>query len=245
LIIKINGWDKYQQRTSGYKRPWWFSFSNTFLEDDDIWHLSDSEKIAFIYLLCQASKKQKDQFSINFQHASRSANVEESTLKAAIKKLEQLQVVVRICTDSDQDLAGIRPVQDKTRQDNTRQYNTPKGVSPTRTHWLVEIWNESSGKLPKVRLPISQARLKNIQARVRQSNQRDDWREAIEKLSQSDFCNGKNDRSWVANFDFLLKPNTLSKALEGNYDNRRSMSQNQHTAEILRQRRINEQKPGR
>lgn len=39
------------------------------------------------------------------------------------------------------------------------------------------------------------------------------------KAAESDFLNGKNDRGWVATFDWLMKPNNFIKVLEGNYDN--------------------------
>lgn len=39
------------------------------------------------------------------------------------------------------------------------------------------------------------------------------------KAAESDFLNGKNDRGWVATFDWLMKPNNFVKVLEGNYDN--------------------------
>ena len=47
-----------------------------------------------------------------------------------------------------------------------------------------------------------------------------EWIEVVKKLSNSSFCNGKNDSGWKANFDFLVKPGTNVKVLEGNYDNR-------------------------
>lgn len=40
------------------------------------------------------------------------------------------------------------------------------------------------------------------------------------RISTSDFCRGKNERGWVATFDWLLQPDTAIKVLEGKYDNR-------------------------
>lgn len=47
-----------------------------------------------------------------------------------------------------------------------------------------------------------------------------EWREIITRVNVSDFCRGKNDRSWTANFDWLLRPGTRLKVLEGQFDNR-------------------------
>ena len=51
------------------------------------------------------------------------------------------------------------------------------------------------------------------------------WVEVIKKLDQSDFCAGDNDRGWVANFDFLLKPETATKVTEGCYDRKSKKSE--------------------
>jgi hypothetical protein len=48
----------------------------------------------------------------------------------------------------------------------------------------------------------------------------DKWRIACSKLAASDFCNGRNDRGWVANLDFMLQPSSFNKLIEGAYDNR-------------------------
>lgn len=42
----------------------------------------------------------------------------------------------------------------------------------------------------------------------------------FEKASKSDFLNGVNQRSWKANFDWLINESNFLKVLEGNYDNR-------------------------
>jgi hypothetical protein len=47
-----------------------------------------------------------------------------------------------------------------------------------------------------------------------------EWMAVIGRIAASDFCQGKNDRGWVATFDFLIQPSTATKALEGAYDNR-------------------------
>jgi hypothetical protein len=41
------------------------------------------------------------------------------------------------------------------------------------------------------------------------------------KVAASDFLCGRNERSWTANFDWLMKSSNAVKVLEGNYDNRR------------------------
>jgi len=86
---------------------------------------------------------------------------------------------------------------------------------------LAEIWNEHSGKLPKVR-GCSSARLASVNARWKENDSEAYWIEVIKTLADSPFCNGASDRKWVADFDFLLQPDTQHKALEGKYGKRTS-----------------------
>lgn len=41
--------------------------------------------------------------------------------------------------------------------------------------------------------------------------------EAIDNINRSSFLKGQNNRSWVATFDWFVKPNNFLKVLEGNY----------------------------
>ena len=41
---------------------------------------------------------------------------------------------------------------------------------------------------------------------------------AIERIKDSDFLQGKNNRNWIITFDWLVKPSNFPKVLEGNYD---------------------------
>ena len=47
-------------------------------------------------------------------------------------------------------------------------------------------------------------------------------KESLEKVvvlaATSAFLNGENDKSWVADFNWLFKPNNFVKVLEGNYN---------------------------
>ena len=55
--------------------------------------------------------------------------------------------------------------------------------------------------------------------------------EAISRMRQSSFCQGENDRQWRANFDWLLRPDTVTKLLEGQYDGNRPLARNGNQAD--------------
>lgn len=84
---------------------------------------------------------------------------------------------------------------------------------------LQESWNTNKPdecpawvKTPGARREAARLRLKETPLA--------EWETIIKRIAASDFCRGRNDRQWVANPDWLLKPGTAAKVLEGNYDNR-------------------------
>jgi uncharacterized protein YdaU (DUF1376 family) len=82
---------------------------------------------------------------------------------------------------------------------------------------ILEAWN---AKAPVKCLVVSDARRHKLATRWNDHFFRDNWKEAIEKISLSDFCNGKSDRGWKASFDWFLQPDTVVKVVEGKYSAR-------------------------
>lgn len=72
---------------------------------------------------------------------------------------------------------------------------------------------------------ITHSRRTHARARIAERPLLADWVEVIERIQASPFCNGRNDRGWVATFDWLLKPETAVRVLEGKYDDRPAVIQ--------------------
>ena len=77
--------------------------------------------------------------------------------------------------------------------------------------------------IPTIR-SIDGQRRSGTMARIREHG-KPAFAEAVKKAAASDFLNGKNDSGWVADFDWIIKPNNFIKVLEGNYDNRQQNNQ--------------------
>jgi hypothetical protein len=54
---------------------------------------------------------------------------------------------------------------------------------------------------------------------------RENWMNALEKGSQSEFLMGRGESSWKISFDFFLKPDTVTKIMEGVYDGKSKRKQ--------------------
>ena len=84
---------------------------------------------------------------------------------------------------------------------------------------LKDLWNDHCGKLSKIRGLDGN---RGVMARARWREKPDDlyWIDVIGKLAKSSFCNGDNSYKWKADFDFLIKPGTDLKVLEGKYQDK-------------------------
>lgn len=47
-----------------------------------------------------------------------------------------------------------------------------------------------------------------------------EWLDVVQRIAASGFCRGLNDRGWRADPEWLLRPGTATKVLEGRYDDR-------------------------
>lgn len=102
-----------------------------------------------------------------------------------------------------------------TTQDNTIQEEEES--PPAVTHPLVQIWNDGCGTLPQVR-ELSRARKKKADAVLSRYPDIIWELEVFARIRNSPFLTGQNDRGWKANFDWFLRPDTVTKILEGQYD---------------------------
>jgi len=111
-----------------------------------------------------------------------------------------------------------------TDTDTEEEKNTLEAsVSPLASKLAAQIvaaWN-SFENLPKVR-NVSSSRAKGIATRLKDKFFAENWEQVIAKISASDFCTGRvvGQNPWLASFDWLIKPDTAVRVMEGKYDNR-------------------------
>ena len=81
-----------------------------------------------------------------------------------------------------------------------------------------EFWNSHAG-LPSIR-EMSATRISALKQRLQSPYWERDWKNAIARISRSHFCLGGNDRQWTANVDYFLRPDSLTKIMEGKFDDK-------------------------
>lgn len=91
---------------------------------------------------------------------------------------------------------------------------------PPRPDDLARLWNDTTTPpIPRCLVPLSAVRQRLAKARLGEGTFQG-WRAVFARIEQSAFCRGTNDRGWVASFDWILRPDTAAKVLEGKYDDR-------------------------
>lgn len=109
-------------------------------------------------------------------------------------------------------------------QDGRRETGDSKNLvvsaSPKQTHPLQELWNQWKGDPQPKWVETNATRKRKADARWKERGP-DEWKLVIEKIAVSDFCRGVNSRNWVAGPEFLLKPDTATRVLEGEFDSNR------------------------
>jgi hypothetical protein len=92
VIITIQGWTKYNPRQD-VKNPTWFRLNHDIIGHDELFDFSHAEIVAWLYLLCQASRKSAATFTLNVGHAIANARLSEAELSSAINKLIALEYI--------------------------------------------------------------------------------------------------------------------------------------------------------
>jgi len=224
MKIKINNWEKYNPRKD-VKRPSWFPLSIDWVLDPTFYSFTHCERLAWIYLLSTAKKESNPEISVNFDHAVKAANIPENELKSSIEKLKGLGVVT-VCTSRGRhaDVTRTSRTRHATLQYSTLQYIEPKGscdlaitTAPrinANALKLLECWNANCGALPKAKA-LNASRSRTVLARLKENPDFEVWAKAARVISNSKFHTGQNERGWVADFDYFIRPATLLKAMEG------------------------------
>ena len=122
--------------------------------------------------------------------------------------------------ESDTDIEIDIEIEKDIDKDTTKETHTPYET-------IKDLYNSICKDLSKVR-SISSSRKRHLKARWKQFEYSlDTFEECFKKVQVSDFCKGKNERGWQADFDWLIKnDNNMVKVLEGKYDNKNGGNSN-------------------
>ena len=210
LRVSIPNWEKFNPRADRGNFHW-FRMQNDFFMDQRVFQLNSDDKLVLILLLCESSRKNGEEFDVSVEYASSLLRLSSSTVFKAVERLSKIQLVAcNVFFDANGTGRTGRTGQDV--RDETASGSRPAAPA------LLEIWNTNCGSLPKANA-VSGGRMTTWRTRWGDRPDEAYWVSVVQRLSKSSFCNGENDKGWRATIDFLLKPDTHLKTMEGKYDN--------------------------
>lgn len=230
--LEVVHWDEYQRGRRSGERYHWFSLSNTVHIDSKLFEFSVEEKWLWICVLSQVSWEGKNPLQINLTHWAQLWNIPVKKIEAALCKFENtglIKCLTKHAPTCDGTCARIyRP--HNTIQNNTGQSGTPIDApslskqtkkDKKTSEEITSIWNElvQGSSLPSLR-SCSKSRKRLATIRWGENPSAEFWRDVIKRILASPFCTGSNTRGWCANIDFLLRPDTAARVLEGQFDGR-------------------------
>jgi hypothetical protein len=93
---------------------------------------------------------------------------------------------------------------------------TPQAAPPITPDEFMAAWNAKVVLTPCRKMTNS--RKKALRTRLADPTWASSWRDALNRAATSPFCRGENDRRWKANVEWFLRPDTVTRILEGQYD---------------------------
>ena len=104
----------------------------------------------------------------------------------------------------------------RARPESRKKKSPQWDVGPACEEFLL-AWNATPG-LKHVSV-INDKRRAMLRERWKEEFFRENWRAALSKIPGIPGLTGHNDRGWVADIVWFLRPNSVSKLIEGSYDN--------------------------
>lgn len=220
INIIVKNWEKYQIRRTDVKRNSWFRFENQFFFDHNTFELSGDDIKAYLYCLCETSRKGQGHFDTSLDFICKTLRFDKKKMIEILNDLSSIgfiryEDVTSTLRERNVDVSYITE-HNITEQDTGTIANAPVTTAPR----IFEIWNENRGRLSEAKA-LSKQRAQSVKARWAENPSEQYWVSVVARVAASDFCNGNNKQNWWAEFDWLIKPDTHLRVLEGKYDNKK------------------------
>lgn len=231
ITVKIRNWARYQNRKD-LKSMNFFRMQADIFSDAKFSSLTATGKLLWMYLITESCRQYSadkpttthGQCDINMTTTCSQCDLKAQWVRKSLQEMQGLRMLSILTRDESVPRVEESRVEERRVEERREK---PVQAKPEPLHKLSVIWNENCGDLPKVKLCNSsrkkkcEIRYKEATGREGTSERYDYWIGIVQRISESDFCNGKNDRNWVATFDWLLQPETHLKVDEGKFDNRK------------------------
>ncbi len=159
--------------------------------------------------ICNYDRYQDKKNNANEQLTSnqRTTNEQSTSIYNIYDNITEENKRIREFTPSNEGVSGTSP---DAKDDSLN-------VEKFKMFFNAEM-DKANAQIPRIKT-ISDRRLDMLRARCRKYG-KEALVEAIKKAAKSDFLNGGGSHGFVADFDWIMRPNNFPKVLEGSYDDR-------------------------
>ncbi len=155
--------------------------------------------------------------------------IKQEIIEAEMRYYVNFEEINRVRKSNSEVLENLTGSVRKSNTINIYKHNNKHSNNSSMSDSVQKIgnyWNESVKETlikPITKLTPHTKRYESLNARCNEYGY-DKVIEAIGKIKNSDFLQGKNSKGWVITFDWFVLPNNFPKVLEGNYDNHQASS---------------------
>jgi hypothetical protein len=114
-------------------------------------------------------------------------------------------------------IPSARESESESESESDKHPCPPKGADAPPFSEIEEVWNSLPLPFKKIK-SWGKERKRDVAARWGDSFWRENWRPAILKLPQCPFLRGEGPRGWVAGMEFVLRPKSILRIIEGEFD---------------------------
>jgi DNA-binding transcriptional regulator YhcF (GntR family) len=127
--------------------------------------------------------------------------------------------------------ATAEPIIEPSSIPSSGRASKPKGEEQLAFDAFNDIAAETG--IPKAQV-LTPERKSKLRQRLNECGGLTGWLDAMSKIRGSPFLCGDNDRGWKANLDFLLRPASFTRLMEGSYDRQRQSRAQAHSKPTTR-----------
>lgn len=232
----MEGWIKLHRKITEWD---WYDDANTFR--------------LFIHLLLMANSKEAKWRGITIKRGeyltgrkvlADELKLTEQEIRTSLKHLENTQEIVVQSTNRFSIISICKYEDYQTTQPTTQPANPQQSTNnqPTSNHKqegeerkeekeissfmsaeeFLELYHRLCPMLNRVK-SLSVKRKEKVYSRLKEMKDIETVTRVLTKIGASNFCNGQNEKKWTADFDWVIKNDTIwSRAYEGKYDNKKS-----------------------
>lgn len=226
--IEIPNFEKWNPPLRhGKSNNGWFKLSVYFYHDPKLRKLTLAEKGLWLILLATYAQRSTNLHGTSMKLLGNLCGTSGGPLRNLILNLLKSRLIkVEKCALEEKRIEKNRI--EKRRQETapTEPTRTPDEISPKKEKEkdpapdLLPIWNENRGTLSEA-ISLSEGRKRAWKSRWRDKPDPEYWKQVVVRMSKSAFCRGEVN-GWKASIDFLLRPETHIKVMEGQYDGSRA-----------------------